>query len=53
MIAMHEFLFVLVLAGLAFGAFLAFRAALGLFSFMARGFVLLLIVAMAVIPFVI
>lgn len=52
MVAMNEFLFALALAGLAFGGFMAIRAAVGLFSLLARGFLLLVIMAMVAVPFV-
>ncbi len=49
---MNELLLALALAGLAFGAYFAIRAAVGLFGFLMRGFLLLVILAMVAIPFV-
>jgi hypothetical protein len=49
---MNELLPALVLAGLAFGATIAIRAAVGLVSLLARGVLLLVILAMVAIPFV-
>ena len=49
---MNEFALALVLAGLAFGATIVLRAAVGLFRFLARGALLLVILALVAIPFV-
>ena len=51
-VGMNELLLALALAGLAFGAYFAIRAAVGLFGFLMRGFLLLVILAMVAIPFV-
>ncbi len=53
MVAMNELLLALALAGLAFGAYIAIRAAVGLFGLLVRGFLLLVILAIVAIPFVI
>ena len=48
---MNELLLALVLSGLAFGAYIAIRAAVGLFGFLIR-FFLLVILAIVAITFV-
>ncbi len=50
---MNELLLALALAGLAFVGIIAIRAAVGLFSLLARGFLLLVILAMVAIAFII
>ena len=50
---MNELALALALAGLAFGATIAIRAAMGLFTLLARGLLILVILAMAVVPFVV
>ncbi len=52
MFAMNELLLVLGLAGLAFGATIVLRAAVGLFGLLMRGFLFLVILALVAIPFV-
>ncbi len=50
---MNELLLALALAGLAFVAYIAIRATVGLFSLLARGILFLIILAMVAIPFII
>jgi hypothetical protein len=47
----NEFLFATALAGLAFVAYMAIRAAAGLFSLLMRGVLLLAILSMIAIAF--
>ena len=49
---MNELLLALVLSGLAFGAYIAIRAAVGFFGMLMRGILLLVILAIVAIPFV-